>query len=254
MHNMSDRTRVGYYQSNGRYDFFTMLPPDKWSSPLMIDAEMIELEKKAMLEIDREQDRVRHNGSAEDDIKQEESIASCAIEGIKEDSEFVKNYILALNHIELAHELDEESLLNTFCLLMTESNKKPFKEINVDSYRNTIVQIGYLIPAPYWDAPILMKELFKFIAENRMNPLLSAAIVHVWFETIHPFNDGNGRMGRILILWMLLRADLIDTLCVTPSVYFLKNRQEYYNRLDKVRTDGDIEGWVKFFLKAFISE
>lgn len=255
-----NRNRVGYYSSSGRYDFFTMLPPDKWDSPLSIDEEMIELEKNAIANIESRNNIVLFNAQLLHKVTNLEAIESCAIEGIKEDSQFIKNYILALQHIEISSELDEDSLLRCFNLLMMQQAPKDGTVFYVDvgSYRNTLVQVGNLMPAPYWDVPHLMKELFEFMYSSRMNILVKAAIVHVWFETIHPFNDGNGRMGRVLIIWMLLKSglsdDLIECICVSPSVYFNGHRQEYYDRLDKVRTDGDIEGWIKFFLKAFVQE
>lgn len=70
------------------------------------------------------------------------------------------------------------------------------------------------------------------------------------FETIHPFLDGNGRIGRLLIVLMLINSEILKLPIIYPSYYFKKHHAEYYEKLDKVRTEGDFEGWIVFYLKA----
>jgi Fic family protein len=81
-----------------------------------------------------------------------------------------------------------------------------------------------------------------------MPALVRAALVHVQFESIHPFLDGNGRLGRLLITFLLC----VDHVLIEPtlylSLYFKANRNRYYDLLQRVRTHGDCETWVEFFL------
>lgn len=87
-------------------------------------------------------------------------------------------------------------------------------------------------------------------ADDPLPPLVRTGLAHVQFETIHPFLDGNGRIGRLLITllvehWGLLKAPLLYL-----SVVIKRRQAEYYQRLSAVRTDGDWEGWTKFFLEC----
>lgn len=92
----------------------------------------------------------------------------------------------------------------------------------------------------------------KFIHNDsiRISNLIRIALTHVQFETIHPFLDGNGRVGRLLIVLQLMDLQLLSSPVLYLSLYFKEKRDEYYARLDAVRTDGDWEGWIRFFLEA----
>jgi Fic family protein len=80
--------------------------------------------------------------------------------------------------------------------------------------------------------------------------LIKAALAHVQFETIHPFLDGNGRVGRLLITFLLCHARVLREPLLYLSLYFKQNREEYYRLLDAVRKEGDWEAWVTFFLEG----
>ena len=95
-------------------------------------------------------------------------------------------------------------------------------------------------------------ELFLH-SEDTMPPLVKIALIHAQFETIHPFLDGNGRMGRLLITFWLCQQKILSQPLLYLSYYFKKNRIDYYDRLMIVRNTGDWEQWIKFFLKG-ISE
>ena len=96
-----------------------------------------------------------------------------------------------------------------------------------------------------------MNDLEDFIhAEDIIPALIKIGLIHAQFETIHPFLDGNGRLGRLLITFWLCQQEILSEPLLYLSYYFKKNRMEYYDRLMKVRTDGDWEGWIKFFLKG----
>jgi Fic family protein len=106
------------------------------------------------------------------------------------------------------------------------------------------------VPPPPDRVPGLLGELERFIheAEPGLPPLVRIALVHVQFETIHPFLDGNGRIGRLLIAALLEQWRLLPEPLVYLSGYLKQHQGEYYRRLSAVRTDGDWEGWVGFFL------
>jgi len=84
----------------------------------------------------------------------------------------------------------------------------------------------------------------------RTPTLIKAALAHVQFETIHPFKDGNGRLGRLLITLLLCAEKCLTQPLLYLSLYFKQNRDEYYDRLQAVRTKGDWEGWLEFFFKG----
>ena len=86
--------------------------------------------------------------------------------------------------------------------------------------------------------------------EDDLPPLIKIALVHAQFETIHPFLDGNGRMGRLLITFWLCQQKILSQPLLYISYFFKKNRQEYYDRLMVVRKTGDWEQWIKFFLRG----
>ena len=80
--------------------------------------------------------------------------------------------------------------------------------------------------------------------------LVKAALAHVQFETIHPFLNGNGRIGRLLIAFILHHGGVLSTPLLYLSLYFKQHRAEYYRLLDRVRTEGEWEAWLEFFLEG----
>lgn len=111
------------------------------------------------------------------------------------------------------------------------------------------------VPPPPDRVPGLLADLEQFIheAEPGLPPLVRIALVHVQFETIHPFLDGNGRIGRLLIAALLEQWRLLPEPLVYLSGYLKQHQGEYYRRLSAVRTEGDWEGWVGFFLEGLES-
>lgn len=87
-------------------------------------------------------------------------------------------------------------------------------------------------------------------AEDAMPPLIRCGLLHYQFETIHPFNDGNGRVGRLLITLYLVWKGILDEPMLYLSAYLKNHQQEYYDRLTQVRTDGNFEAWTRFFLEG----
>jgi Fic family protein len=108
----------------------------------------------------------------------------------------------------------------------------------------------HFVPPPASAVEDCMSQLESFLHDRASGlPLLvKAALAHVQFETIHPFLDGNGRVGRLLIPLLLCQADILSQPLLYLSLYFKQNREEYYRLLDQVRTEGDWEAWLDFFL------
>ena len=106
------------------------------------------------------------------------------------------------------------------------------------------------VPPPPEHVMECMGELEKFLhAEHAgLPPLIKAGLVHVQFETIHPFLDGNGRLGRLLITFLLCAAGALREPILYLSLFFKTHRQTYYDLLTRVREKGDWEAWIEFFL------
>ena len=107
------------------------------------------------------------------------------------------------------------------------------------------------IPPNVDDMQNAMSDLDKFINENLdYDPLIRVALIHYQFETIHPFLDGNGRIGRLLILLYLMEQGLLAKPVIYISYFLKKNQVEYYDRISEVRRSGNFEQWIRFFLEA----
>jgi Fic family protein len=105
------------------------------------------------------------------------------------------------------------------------------------------------VPPPPDKVAGLLGDLERYIhAEDALPPLVRAGLVHVQFETIHPYLDGNGRIGRLLIALLLEHWGILKQPVLYLSLFFKRHRAEDYRRLDAVRMDGDWEGWLDFFL------
>ncbi|MDR1979105.1 MAG: Fic family protein [Synergistaceae bacterium] len=123
----------------------------------------------------------------------------------------------------------------------------------IGGHGSALKNAHYIPPAPE-DMVEAMSDLEKYINNNNdddgMDALIRAALIHYQFETIHPFLDGNGRIGRLLITLFLMVSGLLTTPALYISYFLKKNRIEYYDRMTEVRNKGSYEQWVKFFLQA----
>jgi len=107
------------------------------------------------------------------------------------------------------------------------------------------------VPPPPHEVPNALSDLERFLhASDPPPPLLQVGMAHAQFETIHPFLDGNGRLGRLLITFLLVEKRLLSHPVLYLSHYFKRYRAEYYDRLQAVRDAGDWEGWLDFFLQG----
>ena len=114
----------------------------------------------------------------------------------------------------------------------------------------TLSNAIFIPPAPA-DMVKSLSDLELYFHDDTVLPvLIKIALIHAQFETIHPFLDGNGRVGRLLITFWLCQQRVLNQPLLYLSYYFKENRSEYYNRLMAVRYEGDWEGWIKFFLKG----
>ncbi len=109
------------------------------------------------------------------------------------------------------------------------------------------------VPPPPHEVPQVLSDLERFLHDGGgLPPLVQVGLAHAQFETIHPFLDGNGRVGRLLITFLLTEKRLLTKPVLYLSHYFKQHRSEYYDRLQAVRDAGDWEGWLAFFLDGVI--
>ena len=107
------------------------------------------------------------------------------------------------------------------------------------------------VPPPHTEVQQALSDLDRWMhAKDSLPPLVRTGLAHVQFETIHPFLDGNGRIGRLLIALLVEHWGLLSAPLLYLSLAFKRHRQEYYRRLSAVRTDGDWEGWTAFYLEC----
>ena len=120
----------------------------------------------------------------------------------------------------------------------------------IGSAGSTLKNARYIPPNPE-DMKQAMSDLEKYInSDDELDLLIQAALIHYQFETIHPFLDGNGRVGRLLITLFLMEKKRLNTPALYISYYLKNNRIEYYDRMSEVRNKDNYEQWIKFFLRA----
>jgi len=119
----------------------------------------------------------------------------------------------------------------------------------------TVEEATYVPPAPLAMTDLLENFIeFSNIGDNTLDPIVQAALIHAQFELIHPFDDGNGRIGRILIPLALVKRQSIVSPSLYLSGYLEKNRDSYYQHLENISKKGDWFSWVKFFLESVIHQ
>lgn len=121
----------------------------------------------------------------------------------------------------------------------------------IGRYENAPIEEAIFIPCAPEDTLDLMGMLERYLnLENKESRLVQCALVHYQFETIHPFGDGNGLVGRLLIVLHLAQLGLLDAPLIYPSVYFQRTRDQYYGLLQKVRERGAWDEWIEFFVRG----
>jgi Fic family protein len=181
-------------------------------------------------------------------------------EGVPQDVDEVVNYVRALNlGLQRLNDLPVSSRL------IREIHRELMRDVRghhltPGELRRTQNWIGppgstiataSFVPPPPQDVPALLGELETFLHDDGKEPLLiKIGLAHAQFETIQPFLDGNGRVGRLLITFLLCEKGALAKPVLYLSHFFKQHRQEYYDRLQAVREDGDWEGWLRFFLRG----
>lgn len=176
------------------------------------------------------------------------------------DVEEVVNYIRAMNHglarleslplsLRLLREIHAELLTG-----VRGSDKSPGEFRLSQNWIGTgprALQDATFIPPPPHEMMAALDHFERFLHDHGdLHPLVVCALAHAQFETIHPFLDGNGRVGRLLISFLLCHEGILHRPLLYLSHYLKRHRAEYYDRLMAVRIEGDWEGWVSFFLRG----
>lgn len=269
-----------YIVQIGGYKAFIpkQLPPDP---PIKIDEELLQLHSQADIALGR------LSGTSEilpnPDLFvamyiHKEAVLSSQIEGTQaslidvlafeadaalpenpQDIEEVVNYIRALNYglqrfdtlplsLRLIREIHAQLLAG-----VRGSDRHPgdFRTSqNWIGHLGCSIQTARFVPPPVSDMHTALNNLEAFLHTNTMPILLKVGVVHAQFEIIHPFLDGNGRIGRLLIILILCYGRILSKPLLYLSYFFKLNRLEYYQHLRKVHDEGDWEAWLKFFLRG----
>jgi Fic family protein len=180
-----------------------------------------------------------------------------------QDVDEVINYVTAMNHglarlpdlplsVRLIREIHEHLLDG-----VRGRNLQPGELRRSQNWigpQGSTLMTATFVPPPHQEAANALGELEKFLhQQDHIPPLVKIGLVHAQFETIHPFLDGNGRIGRLLITFFLCQQGILQKPVLYLSHFFKRNRTEYYERLQKIRDEGEWEVWLKFFLKGVAS-
>jgi len=281
---MKTDNRSGCFKNNLSGEFAyqsfspAQLPP---KPPLVIDARLLDLIVKANVQLALLDDHASRIPNVELFISmyvRKEALLSSQIEGTQATLEDVLdpmldenanrnvsdvvNYIKAtdfaiarLKELPLCNRLLQE----THAVLMQgvrgqEKNPGEFRRSQnwIGGVGSTLKNARY-IPPCVEDMQKTLSDLEKYIhAEDDLDTLVRAALIHYQFETIHPFLDGNGRVGRLLITLFLMEKGVLTTPALYISYFLKSNRIEYYDRMSEVRNSGNYEQWVEFFVRAIL--
>jgi Fic family protein len=176
------------------------------------------------------------------------------------DTEEVRNYIKALQYglEEIKNREISEDLVKELHQILLKGargeNKSPGEyktSQNAIGKATDTLETAKYVPASPQSVPPLMKNLVAYLyQEDSTNPLFKIAIAHYQFEAVHPFRDGNGRVGRLIIMLYMCREGILKQPLLYVSEYFKSHRDEYTGRLFNVSAKGELEEWMAYFLKA----
>ncbi|MFN8619088.1 MAG: Fic family protein [Dehalococcoidia bacterium] len=279
---MADSTgRAGRFVSAGSYEYFVPkpLPPDP---SLQYDSELLSLLSRADQELGRLDGVIRTVPDPDLFVAmyvRQEAVLSSQIEGTQSTLEDllsnelepestsrasdvgeIVNYVSAMNHglarlpefplsLRLIREIHGELLRSG---RGAERRAGDFRDQQnwLGAGRVPIERATY-VPPPVPEMHQALDAMERFLHDDpRMPDLVYVGLAHAQFETVHPFFDGNGRVGRLLITFLLMHRGVLHRPLLYLSVYLKENRAEYYDRLTAIRRRGDWEGWLRFFLRG----
>lgn len=265
--------KTGTYQQLGSLKYFIPDPLPPKEPPFVMTEQIVKFYTDAVQQLTKLNEMAYRLPDAHRFIKAyiiKEALLTSAIEGVhttlidvftqlllkskpEKNLQLVMNYTKALDvALDMIRQEGLPIVTNMICkaheaLMQHGAGDKA----NPGHFRRQSVTVGNLVPPPAINIPDLMSDLEKYINLDETAPsLIKAGFAHVQFETIHPFLDGNGRIGRLLIVLMLIESGLLREPILYPSYYFKKHRLDYYRALDSVRTEGDFERWIIFYLTA----
>ena len=263
---------TGFYELLGQIKYFIPFPLPPKDPDLQMDESITNVHGQAMLQLGKLEEMAKNIPDIKRFLKAyiiKEALLSSSIEGIyttlldvftqpllltkpNKNIQLVTNYTkaldIALNMIKQQNlPITSRVLLSAHEALMSLGQGD---QSNPGNYRKQAVKVGTLTPAPPFKIPELISDLEYFINQDKTPALIKSGLAHVQFEIIHPFLDGNGRIGRLLIVLILIESGLLSEAIIYPSYFFKKNQLEYYHKLDRVRTHGDFEGWLFFYFTA----
>ncbi|MBE6824370.1 MAG: Fic family protein [Ruminococcaceae bacterium] len=278
---MNFRDRAGYFMKGNGFNTFVpnKLPPNP---PIEFDAEMqnlLSLADRKLGRLDGVTQILPNPDLFVAMYVRKEAVLSSQIEGTqasfadvlsaeynqledqrRDDIGEISNYVTAMNwglqelsqfplSLRLIRNIHQKLLQNT-----RGSHKNPGefrKSQNWIGPAGCTLNNATFVPPSVTDMEKALGELEQyFYEEDQMPALVKIALIHAQFESIHPFLDGNGRMGRLLITFWLCQQEILTKPLLYLSYYFKQNRSEYYDRLMDVRKKGNWEDWIKFFLRG----
>jgi len=278
---MKTQTRSGEFvmQPGGHRAFIPKpLPP---TPALEIDAEMQTLLSKADRALGRLDGSIRTLPNPDLFIfmyVRKEAVLSSQIEGTQSslndileveaeifdsqhprDVDEVLNYVRAmncglerLNELPLSNRLIRE-IHNVLLNGVRGGNAQPGELRKIQNWigpQGCSLKEATFVPPPPQQLEDILGQFERFLHDESLPALLQIGMAHAQFETIHPFLDGNGRVGRLLIAFMLYQREILETPVLYISHYFKKYRQQYYEQLQSVRENCSWEAWLKFFLQG----
>ena len=278
---MKSQTRSGEFVAQpGGYRAFIPkpLPP---TPPLVVDAEMQVLLSKADRALGRLDGSIRTLPNPDLFIfmyVRKEAVLSSQIEGTQSslndileveaeifgnehprDVDEVLNYVHAMNYglvrlteLPLCNRLIRE-IHSVLLTGVRGGNAQPGELRKIQNWigpQGCTLKEATFVPPPPQQLEAILSQFERFLHDESLPALLQIGIAHAQFETIHPFLDGNGRVGRLLIAFMLYQREILEIPVLYISYYFKKYRQQYYEQLQSVRENGSWEAWLKFFLQG----
>ena len=173
----------------------------------------------------------------------------------------VVNYVRAMNYgldrlseltvsVQLIREIHSELLRGVRGSLLTPGELRT-RQNWIGSAGQSIYE-AIFVPPPHQEVPQKLRELERFLHDAELPLLIKVGLAHAQFETIHPFLDGNGRVGRLLITFLLCEQKVLQKPVLYLSYFFKQHRQQYYEELQSIRDAGTWEQWLMFFLRGIV--